>query len=280
MGTPSIWPLLLARAGAPAAWLALAASAFACRASGEDSAQPRTGERPLVRLVPRPLVVPGQGTTVKSDGAANPALGAAPPAESEALELALPDREPRPTSPAADGQIAPPSAPNSPPQPSVAVADPPAQAPDAARVAAAESAPQGALDGQALARTEIERQLDAFYRDMSAGAWDRFAEHFWPTARVITFQAAGRGEPPKVHGEALDEFLTSARAQPVETRPMAIERDKAEVFLAGDRAHVSSRFHMRYADDIERESWFGVDALIFLHSEGQWKVGLLMLDVQ
>ncbi len=146
----------------------------------------------------------------------------------------------------------------------------------------AASEPFGPSDKEVdrAAQAAIAEKLSQFYANMSTRNWDQFSSHFWPDARVITFSPGSRGEAPRVVMERLEEFLASARVQPQSARPMQVRGSAPDIWVAGERAHVRSPFVMSYLDGQESEIWHGLDSMIFLHSDGQWKIMTLVLDVQ
>lgn len=118
----------------------------------------------------------------------------------------------------------------------------------------------------------VRDALWAYYRDLSARDWERFAEHFWPGATLSTLWQARGQSRPQVNTVTVEEFVERAPEGPgskpiFEERPLA-----AEVRVSGPLAQAWVRYEARFGDERELATWRGIDAFSLFFHEGRWRI--------
>jgi hypothetical protein len=119
---------------------------------------------------------------------------------------------------------------------------------------------------------EVYRELKAYYTDLSARDWSRFAGHFWPGATLTTVWAPKGETAPRVVACTVPEFVALAPEGPGSKAIFEEQMEYGSVRIENDLAQVWSYYTMKFGDPGDVQTTRGVDSITLLRHGGSWKI--------
>jgi ketosteroid isomerase-like protein len=124
-------------------------------------------------------------------------------------------------------------------------------------------------------RDQVLAVIEQYYADFSARDWPRYAEYFWPDARLTTIWQPP-GEPAdRVVATSIAEFIAQAPQGPGSREVFEEKMTSAEALGFGDLAVVWAHYSARFGDPGEVREWTGIDAFTLLRHDGRWRIAAL-----
>lgn len=262
-------------------WLAAAAWSCATPAPAPEPIPPPSAAAPPAAPeldLPVSIVeTPVSGARVRGEPDLEPPSSDPPAAEVPVASVPPAGEAPSETRPQAG---APPV--GSPPAPRDPDGEPRAE-PTSGEVPAGEAAPQEGEDPWAAARTAVLERLEQYYASFSRRDWPAVSEHFWPGATVVEVVHGEQDVQPRVVSTPVQTYIE--RVQRIDQGANGAASGgqfqsrmvDSRVHLAGDLAHVWSRYEAISSEPGERARWYSFDAFTLLEVEGAWKIASLVL---
>jgi ketosteroid isomerase-like protein len=124
-------------------------------------------------------------------------------------------------------------------------------------------------------RDQVLAVIEQYYADFSARDWPRYAEYFWPDARLTTIWQPP-GEPAeRVVATSITEFIAQAPQGPGSREIFEEKMTSAEALGSGDLAVVWAHYSARFGDPGDVREWTGIDAFTLLRHDGRWRIAAL-----
>lgn len=134
----------------------------------------------------------------------------------------------------------------------------------------AEASPDEVQDSRE--RAMILAEVTAYYRDLSAGEWDAFAQHFWRGAVVTTIWEPADGSERRVDFISVPQFIEQMDIGADNTIIFEQSIATAEVQFDGNVAQVWASYRVRFGEPGNVSEWTDVDAFTLLKHVGMWKI--------
>jgi hypothetical protein len=107
---------------------------------------------------------------------------------------------------------------------------------------------------------------------MSARAWSRYADHFWPGGTLTTVWQPPGERGPRAVVSTVDEFIRQAPAGP-DSKSIFDERmTTVDVKVVNDLAQAWSHYTARFGEPGAVRTWKGVDAFTLMRHGGRWRI--------
>lgn len=121
-------------------------------------------------------------------------------------------------------------------------------------------------------RQDILGFVSAYYDALSDRDWDRFADHFWPAATIVTIWQPPGEASERVHSSTVQQFIDRAPEGPGSREIFEERMTAARVHVHGNLATVFARYHARFGDPGDIMEWDGTDSFSLMRFEGRWRI--------
>ena len=114
--------------------------------------------------------------------------------------------------------------------------------------------------------------VESYYDALSDRDWERFAEHFWPGATIVTiWQPVGEASE-RVFPSTVAQFVERAPEGPGSREIFEERMLSARVSVEKNLATVFTRYRARFGDPGDIMEWEGTDQFALMKFGGKWRI--------
>lgn len=114
--------------------------------------------------------------------------------------------------------------------------------------------------------------VESYYDALSDRDWERFAEHFWPGATIVTIWTPVGESAERVYPSTVSQFVDRAPEGPGSREIFEERMLSSRVSLEGNLATVFARYRARFGDPGDVMEWEGTDLFSLMRFRGEWRI--------